>query len=289
VIVGSGLAGYSLVRELRKHNADTPILLVTADDGTSYSKPMLSTGFGKGKDADGLAQAGSESMADASTWADRMRDDPSRFWQQEAGPYHYVDVPPGKRYDEVRPSRKGNALIALSQFREELLDPNTSHARRQLAVKFAIHIIQDLHQPLHVGNGRDRGGNDVKITVEGKRSNFHRLWDSQILYSAGRSDRQWLRYFESSGLLRKPVTADANPMLWVEESAALRDRLYPAPSEVGERYFRTWLPQAELRLALSGIRTAAWLNATLGGPQNAAGQNNRNDDPKTWWKRLFSN
>ena len=64
VIVGSGLAGYSLVRELRKHNADAPILLVTADDGTSYSKPMLSTGFGKGKDADGLAQADHQSMAD---------------------------------------------------------------------------------------------------------------------------------------------------------------------------------------------------------------------------------
>lgn len=64
IIVGSGLAGYSLVRELRKHNADAPILLVTADDGTSYSKPMLSTGFGKGKDADGLAQADHQSMAD---------------------------------------------------------------------------------------------------------------------------------------------------------------------------------------------------------------------------------
>jgi rubredoxin-NAD+ reductase len=64
VIVGSGLAGYSLVRELRKHNADAPILLVTADDGTSYSKPMLSTGFGKGKDTDGLAQAGHQSMAE---------------------------------------------------------------------------------------------------------------------------------------------------------------------------------------------------------------------------------
>ena len=63
VIVGSGLAGYSLVRELRKHNADAPILLVTADDGTSYSKPMLSTGFGKSKDADGLAQADHQSMA----------------------------------------------------------------------------------------------------------------------------------------------------------------------------------------------------------------------------------
>jgi rubredoxin-NAD+ reductase len=64
VIVGSGLAGYSLVRELRKHNADAPILLVTADDGISYSKPMLSNGFGKGKDANGLAQASQHSMAE---------------------------------------------------------------------------------------------------------------------------------------------------------------------------------------------------------------------------------
>jgi rubredoxin-NAD+ reductase len=64
VIVGSGLAGYSLVRELRKHDADAPILLVTADDGTSYSKPMLSNGFGKGKDASGLAQASQDSMAE---------------------------------------------------------------------------------------------------------------------------------------------------------------------------------------------------------------------------------
>ena len=64
VIVGSGLAGYSLVRELRKHDADAPILLVTADDGTSYSKPMLSNGFGKGKDANGLAQADHQAMTE---------------------------------------------------------------------------------------------------------------------------------------------------------------------------------------------------------------------------------
>lgn len=235
-----------------------------------------------------------ESLAEVSTWADRMRSDPAPFWQQEAGPYHYVNVPPGKNYLELGPPRNGDALSALTQFREELLAPNTPRARRQLALRFAVHIIQDLHQPLHVGNGRDRGGNDVKITVNGKRSNLHRLWDSQILYSAGRSDRQWLRYFESSRLLRKPRTQDADPLLWVEESAALRDKLYPAPREVGESYFRSWLPSAEVRVALAGIRTAAWLNATLGGDQAerkntpAAPAGNQADDPKTWWKSLFS-
>lgn len=54
VIIGTGLAGYNLAKEWRKLDAETPLLLITADDGRSYSKPMLSTGFGKNKDADGL-------------------------------------------------------------------------------------------------------------------------------------------------------------------------------------------------------------------------------------------
>src|SRR5476651_2589997 len=54
VIIGTGLAGYNLAREFRKLDSETPLLLITADDGRSYSKPMLSTGFGKNKDADGL-------------------------------------------------------------------------------------------------------------------------------------------------------------------------------------------------------------------------------------------
>jgi len=64
VIVGTGLSGYSLARELRKQDKETPVIMVTADDGVSYSKPMLSTGFTKGKDADGLAQASTEAMAE---------------------------------------------------------------------------------------------------------------------------------------------------------------------------------------------------------------------------------
>ncbi|WP_417515643.1 NAD(P)/FAD-dependent oxidoreductase [Marinobacter sp.] len=63
VIVGTGLAGYSLAREIRKQDKEARIVMVTADDGVSYSKPMLSTGFTKGKDAEGLAQADTEAMA----------------------------------------------------------------------------------------------------------------------------------------------------------------------------------------------------------------------------------
>ncbi|GLX12119.1 pyridine nucleotide-disulfide oxidoreductase [Pseudomonas straminea] len=64
VIIGTGLAGYNLAREFRKLDSETPLLLITADDGRSYSKPMLSTGFAKNKDADGLSMAEPGAMAD---------------------------------------------------------------------------------------------------------------------------------------------------------------------------------------------------------------------------------
>jgi len=67
VIIGTGLAGYNLAREFRKLDGETPLLLITADDGRSYSKPMLSTGFGKNKDADGL------SMAEPGTMAEQLK------------------------------------------------------------------------------------------------------------------------------------------------------------------------------------------------------------------------
>lgn len=62
VIIGTGLAGYNLAREFRKLDAERPLLLLTRDDGRNYSKPMLSTGYSKGKDADGLAMSSVEQM-----------------------------------------------------------------------------------------------------------------------------------------------------------------------------------------------------------------------------------
>lgn len=64
VIIGTGLAGYNLAREFRKLDGDTPLLLITADDGRSYAKPMLSTGFAKDKDADALSMAEPGAMAE---------------------------------------------------------------------------------------------------------------------------------------------------------------------------------------------------------------------------------
>ena len=64
IVIGTGLAGYNLVKEFRKQDAETPVLMITADDGRNYSKPMLSTGFTKGKSASALAMADAGKMAE---------------------------------------------------------------------------------------------------------------------------------------------------------------------------------------------------------------------------------
>jgi hypothetical protein len=206
---------------------------------------------------------GAETLAEASLWADRMRDDPSTFWQEVAGPYHYVTVPPEQRYRDVGAPPEGDAVTALAQFAADLQSPVSSGAERRLALRFALHIVQDLHQPLHVGNGRDRGGNDVTVRFDGDVLNLHRVWDATIPDSAGRTRAQWATALEQRGLLRPPRDGDADPLRWIAESGALRDTLYPPPQRIDAAYLAAALPTAEERIALAGIRAAAWFNAVF--------------------------
>ncbi|EAQ97817.2 S1/P1 nuclease [Congregibacter litoralis] len=212
-----------------------------------------------------------ETLASASTWADRMRGDPDPFWQEEAGPYHYVTVPDGQSYTQVGAPPQGDGYTALQQFRKDLRDPTTPTRRKRLALRFALHIVQDLQQPLHVGNGRDRGGNQIRVAINGETSNLHSVWDRQLFESTGRSKETWLDYFRRGDLLREPNPADSDPLLWIRESAALRETLYPVPTAIDRAYIKQQLPRAEQRLALSAVRTAAWLNATFDGVSEAHG------------------
>ena len=209
------------------------------------------------------ALLGDESLAEASTWADRMRSDPDPFWQTQAGPWHYVTVPRGRRYSEVGAPPEGDAVTALARFRRDLCDGDAPPARQQLALRFALHIIQDLHQPLHVGNGRDRGGTTIRVDVDGESETFHWVWDSIVPGSAGTDRQAFLAAIADDGSLRPVAAGDDDPLTWIAESAALRERLYPPPARSDARYLARWLPVARERIALAGIRSAAWLNTTF--------------------------
>lgn len=203
-----------------------------------------------------------ESLAEASTYADEMRSNPSHFWQKQAGPWHYVTVPEGKAYSEAEIPEVGNAVTALENFASDLKNPNASREQKQLALRFIVHIIGDLHQPLHAGNGTDRGGNDVKVRFFWQDSNLHRVWDSEML------DRRQLSFSEWTEQLNRKITPEqlkawhtTNPEDWIAESIAIRDTIYPEDANnMSWQYLYDHLPTAKQRLQQGGIRIALYLN-----------------------------
>lgn len=205
-----------------------------------------------------------EDLAEASTYADEMRADPSEFWQKTANPWHYVNVYDGKKYSDVAPPPEGNAVTALELFTKQLKSKQTSLAKKQLALRFIVHIIGDLHQPFHAGNGLDRGGNDVKLKFFWEDSNLHRVWDSGLI------DRQQLSYTEWSNILSRKITEqqaqnwkELDPKVWVAESAKLRANLYPEQDKLSWDYQFQNLPIVKQRLQMAGVRIAAYLNSVF--------------------------
>jgi len=132
-----------------------------------------------------------ESLADASTWADEYRKK-----HRETGPWHYVDVPLDEpAYDKkwsANATKHGCVLDKINELRLILKDKSKSIEERRFALHFLIHCIQDLHQPLHIGNNHDRNGNDSQVRWFDSGSNLHRLWDSGIIEWNTKSEDVWL-------------------------------------------------------------------------------------------------
>lgn len=210
----------------------------------------------------------SESLAEASTYADEMRSNPDKFWQHQASAYHYVTVPKGQSYSRDHAPEQGDAVTALTEFRATLLNPASSYADKQLALRFIVHIIADLHQPLHAGNGTDRGGNDKKVRFFWQDSNLHRVWDSGMI------DRQQLSFTEWADWLNSKISKrqrhewrDVRPYSWIAESTKIRDKIYPLDHELSWDYQYQHLPTVKLRLQQAGVRIAAYLNALFAEQQ----------------------
>jgi len=206
---------------------------------------------------------GRENLADGSIWADDMRSDPALFWQKTASPWHYVTVP-CHDYLDVHAPNEGDAFTALQQFRAIILDEKASREDKQLALRFIIHIVGDLHQPLHAGKPGDRGGNEVKVTFFGKDTNLHSVWDSAMI------DNEQLSYTEYSDKLMRQTRDEeiiawweSDPRVWIGESTRFRDQIYPSDPKLSYDYIYRHKPIVEQRLQQAGIRLAAYLNDLL--------------------------
>ncbi|WP_353227167.1 S1/P1 nuclease [Novosphingobium sp.] len=204
---------------------------------------------------------GTETLAQASTWPDEQRANPSEFWQKTASPWHYVTIPTGTPYTDALAPPQGDAVTALARFAATLHDPHAALDDKRLALRFIVHIIGDLHMPLHAGRPGDRGGNDIAVTWFGKPTNLHMVWDAAMI-----DDRQ-LSWSELAAWLEHTITpdqviawSDARPATWIAESVTLRETVYPADPKLAQTYTFQFRQAVDTRLSMAGIRIAAYLN-----------------------------
>lgn len=201
-------------------------------------------------------------------WADQLRAEDPDLGKRSAS-WHYVNIAEENcHYDAVRDCPDGNCVVgAIDAQLAILADREQPLAARRQALKFVVHFVGDVHQPLHAGFGHDKGGNTVQVNMaddsrDGDGSNLHRLWDSGLLNTAGVDDDAYLRHLQSLPPVAGP---DTGPAGWAEASCAVvvQPGLYPSRAKIGEAYVQQWRPVAEAQLRLGGARLATMLNQAL--------------------------
>ncbi len=202
---------------------------------------------------------GDESMAIASTWMDEIRSDSKYDYTHD---WHWVTIPDDKTYAETEKNPNGDLIKAIRTITEELKNSELSPEKETQYLRMLIHLIGDVHMPLHVGTGEDRGGNEMRVRWFWESSNLHRVWDSGMI------DESKLSYTELSASIdytsEKEIERLQNSSVldWARESMALRDQVYNLPDDKNINYeymYRNW-DTVEKRLLQAGIRLAGVLN-----------------------------
>jgi hypothetical protein len=202
---------------------------------------------------------GTESLADVGNWMDFIKSEPKYDFMYN---WHFVTIPDGQTYETTEKEPKGDVIWALNKFINELKSDTLTLEEQQIALKALVHLVGDIHQPLHVGNGSDKGGNDVKLKYFWQNSNLHRVWDSAMI------DGQNLSYSEyvfrinhtNKALVEQWQSASIND--WAIESMAMRSSVYAIgeKKELSYRYNYDHIAEVDQRLLQAGIRLAGVLN-----------------------------
>ncbi|HEY7402411.1 MAG TPA: S1/P1 nuclease [Candidatus Angelobacter sp.] len=226
------------------------------------------------------ALLGQESLASIASWADQVRKE-----RDESSDWHFVDIPKdaagfSDQRDCFRPQdqHKGaqtdhhNCVVdRIEIFKAILADEKASAPDRLEALKWIVHFVGDLHQPLHAID-EARGGNDIKLPVFGSPKcgdydcNLHWVWDSLLLEHTGLSEEDYVqrlnRLIDQQHLAQQ---ATGTPEDWANEShLEARQIIEQKPASIDEQYYQSHVNLVDRKLALAGLRLAAELNDALG-------------------------
>jgi len=220
---------------------------------------------------------GEQSLPDACNWADELRSDSSYDW---AKPLHYINVPRGvTKVDLERDCKSEKCVLgAIKKYEAMLRDKQAPREQRVEALKFLVHFIGDVHQPMHVSYEDDQGGNKVSVSgawlpvnqsgdpAKQRKWNLHSVWDSGLIEHRMAGDRDKMIQDIRRRITDRKLALwrkSKNAVDWANESLAITIKLYqllPANGQLDESYYRRNIGITEDRLAAAGVRVAAMLN-----------------------------
>src|SRR5262249_29668804 len=221
---------------------------------------------------------GPDSLASIASWADQVRRD-----RDESYDWHFVDIPKDaagfseqrdcfRQQDQHKDEQTDHHNCVVDRieiFSKILGDEKASRADRLEALKWVVHFVGDLHQPLHAID-EARGGNDIKLPVFGSPKcgdydcNLHWAWDTLLLEHTGYSEEEYVQHLNQL-IDQQHLQAQGTPEDWANEShVQARQIIEQKPGSIDEQYYQTNITLVNKKLALAGLRLAAVLNDALG-------------------------
>ena len=181
-------------------------------------------------------------------------------------PWHYCTIPDYMSYEEAGTPDEGDIIITLERVISELKLKQFTEGDELSNLKILIHLVADIHQPFHVGNGTDMGGNDVKVEYVWQSSNLHRVWDSGIIEQQNLSFTEYAAWIDSPTEEQITTWQNSTVRNWAVESTTFREDIYDLPENkiLSYRYNYEHIYTLNLRLLQAGVRLAGVLNEIYG-------------------------
>ena len=207
---------------------------------------------------------GSEGLALISTYADEIKSDKK---YNDFRPWHYVNFKDGDTYETSEKNPKGDLITGIKKCQEVISDPKASKEDKIFYLKMLVHLVGDLHQPLHIGRASDRGGNSIKVEWFWKGTNLHSIWDTKMIESYG------MTYTELTSNLNKFSKAQVKSIQkgsvldCVNETRVITMKVYDSAKsddKLSYRYMYDHFSTVKSQLQKGGLRLAKVLNELFG-------------------------
>lgn len=207
-----------------------------------------------------------EGMSDVATWADENRN-------STTAPWHFLNLPLGLTHEQFVKfvsESDNNVYTAILKTEAALKDKNLSADQKNEALKYLIHLVGDAHQPMHISQKEDKGGNTIQVRFDNKGTNLHSLWDSKLIDHEGLSEADIAKTYDTATPAQIKQWQADSPMEWIWESYQITSELYTQVKpgqEIDEAYYQKYIPVIRKRIDQAGIRLAGELNKLFNGEQ----------------------